>query len=335
MTASSLSRTRLSRSRRAARALPGAALGVLLVAGCGQAATSPAAGSAPTPSATAGAAAAAEPAAATSSAVTPAALAGRVAAALQGVRSGTAAFTAASGGAVLGSATVSGDATAEVAQATATVDGQRYQLRAVDGSLYVSGPALAQLTRGKTWARVDDTTLAGLAAGKARTAGPSASPSALPQPRQLAALVAQAVSVRDLGPATVAGTAGHAYRISLPVAALAQVAAAPGLGIDAAQRAQLRQGIDALAAQGVTVLSADLTLDARDRPLQLAATTPALAGGVPTVRLTATFSGWGAPVRVAAPAAADVRTLTAAELSAAARSAAGRQAVRPTASPTS
>ncbi len=331
MNASTLYRTRTTRSRWAARALPGAALGVLLVAGCGQTATTSDARSASTPSAASGSAGQAQPAAATASPVTPAALAGRVGAALADVRSGTAALTVASGGAVLGSATVSGDASAQTAQATATVDGQRYQFRAVDGALYVSGPELAPLTRGKTWAEIDRATLAGLAARKGTPpASPSASPSALPQPRELAAVVARAVSVRDLGAATVSGTAGHAYRVSLPVAAVAELASTPGLPVSAEQRTQLRRGVDALAAQGVTVLSADVTLDGSDRPLQLATTTPALAGGVPSVRLTATFSGWGAPVRVTAPAAADVTRLDAAALGAA-----GRSAARPSALPTS
>lgn len=66
----------------------------------------------------------------------------------------------------------------------------------------------------------------------------------------------------------------------------------------------------------MTSLSADLTLDGRDRPLQVVATTPALGAEVPSVRLTATFSGWGAAVRVVAPAAADVTRLDAAALSA-------------------
>ena len=306
-----------TRVRRTTRVLPAAALGALLLASCGQGTSS---GTAGAPVANAAPVAVSAPATTaptaavpSAGAVTVATLAARVKTALEDVRSGTATITVAGTGTPAGSVTIAADAAAPAATITARVAGQTYQVRALDGAVYASGPALQALTGGRTWARVDVTTLAQLAGGVAR---PTASPTAVPDPTQIAALVAQAVSVRDLGAAQVGGRAGETYRVSLPVAALAQLTSATGLPLDVQQRAQVRKGVDALAAQGVTVLSADLTLDGQDRPLQLTSATPALAGGVPSTKVTAAFSGWGAPVEVTAPPAAQVTVLDAADLTA-------------------
>ncbi len=317
---------RTSRTSRTARVLPAAAFGVLLLASCGQGTSSGGVAAAPVANAVPAAvsAPATSGAAAPSGAVTVTALATRVGTALADVRSGTATVTVTGKGAPAGSVRISADATAPAALVTAKVAGQAYEVRALNGAIYASGQALQGLTGGKTWARVDVPTLTKLAAG---AAGPTARPTSVPDPTRVGALVAQAVSVRDLGTATVNGTAGHTYRVTLPVAAIAQLASGTGSPLDAQQSTKLRQGVDALAAQGVTVLSADLTLDAKNRPLQLTTATPALAGGIPSMRVTTVFSGWGAALRVTAPPASQVTVLTAQELTALA----GRLA--PTAAP--
>lgn len=300
---------------RTTRVLPAAAFGVLLLASCGQGASSGAAAAAPVANAVPAAvsAPATTGSAGPSGAVTVKALATRVGTALEDVKSGTATVTVTGKGTPAGSVRISADATAPAAVVTAKVAGQAYEVRALNGAIYASGPALQALTGGRTWAQVDVATLTQLAGGAAR---PTASPTALPDPTKVGALVAQALSVRDLGTATVNGAAGHTYRVTLPVAAIAQLASGTGSPLDAQQSTQLRQGVDALAAQGVTVLSADLTLDAKDRPLQLTTATPALAGGISSMRVTTVFSGWGAALKVAAPPASQVTVLTAQELTA-------------------
>lgn len=307
--------TRSSSLGRGTRVLPAAVFGVLLLASCGRAASSGDAAGAPVANAVPAAvsAPATTGAAAPSGAVTVKALATRVGTALADVRSGTATVTVTGKGAPAGSVRISADAAASEVLVTANVAGQAYEVRALDGAVYASGPAVQALTGGKTWSRVDVATLAQLAGGAPKPAG---GPTAVPDPTKVGALVAQAVSVRDLGTATVDGAAGHTYRVTLPVATIAQLASGTRSPLDAEQGTQLRQGVDALAAQGVTVLSADLTLDAKDRPLQLTTATPALAGGIASMRVTTAFSGWGAPVRVTAPPASQVTVLSAKELTA-------------------
>ncbi len=297
-----------SRTRRTARVLPAAAFGALLLASCGHGASAGA--TAGTSAANAAPAAVAVPATAQGArgAVTVEALAARVSTALKGVRSGTATVSVTGKGAPAASVTITADAAATAARVTTDVSGQDYEVRVLGGAVYASGPALQALTGGTTWARVDAATLAQLAGG---LAGPTTGPSAMPDPTKVGGLVAQAVSVRDVGAATVHGITGHTYRLSLPVAAIAQLTCATGLPLDADQRSQLRQGVDALARQGVSNLSTDLTLDGRDRPLQVATATPALAGGIAPARVTATFSSWGAPLELTAPPAAQVTVLDA------------------------
>lgn len=302
-----------ARTRRAARAVPAAAVGVLLLASCGHGASAGAAAGAPV--ANAAAVAVSVPATATGARGdrNVEALATRVSTSLEGVRSGTATVSVAGQGGPAGSVTITADAAAPAARITADVAGQTYEVRALGGAVYASGPALQALTGGRAWARVDVATLAQLVGG---VATPSTGPSAVPDPAKVGGLVARAVSVRDLGAATVHGITGHSYRLSVPVAAIAQLTAGTGLPLDAGQRSQLRQGVDALARQGVPVLSADLTLDGRDRPLQLTTATPALAGGIAPVRVTVAFSSWGAPLKVTAPPAAQVTVLDARALTA-------------------
>ena len=121
--------------------------------------------------------------------------------------------------------------------------------------------------------------------------------------------------MRELGSRTVGSTTGTAYQVSLPVAALSALVSSNTSGVPATRLSQLRAGLDQLSRSGVTTLTAQLVLDSAGRPVQLTTTTPPV-GGSPATRLTASFSGWGAPVSVTAPPAAQVRTLDRAQLAA-------------------
>lgn len=293
------------RTRRLALAAPALALGAVLLTGaCG---TAPASGPA------AGAAATARPVAVSAGPATTvgaSALGARVRAALAGVESGTATVTLTGERSGPSSASFAVDRATGSARVTARSGADSTEIRVVGGTVYADGPAVALLAGGRSWVGVPLSQLSALS-GR-REGAPAGRPSAMPDPAAVVGLVDRVVTVRDLGPT---GAGAHAYRLALPVAALSAVAGDRAVPLPAPVTARVRQGVAQLSAAGVTTLSADLTLDAANRPVSVRTTTPAVDGAPATV-VTVTFAGWGKPIRVTAPPAAQVTTLDPAQLAA-------------------
>ncbi|MBB4688568.1 hypothetical protein [Amycolatopsis jiangsuensis] len=186
---------------------------------------------------------------------------------------------------------------------TMTTDyvGEPLELRLVDRALYAKVPdsARAQVTGGRPWVRVspdgNDPFSQVLGGSLTQLAEQN-------DPARTLAQVREAGTLDSSEDTRLGGTAAEHYHLTVD---LAKLGSALPAGLPADAMAQL-------AGRGTTV-PLDLWLDPRDRPVQLVLDlSPILraTGESGGARITARYAGWGTPVTVDAPSAADVGTLT-------------------------
>ena len=170
---------------------------------------------------------------------------------------------------------------------TMTTSGETLQMVYVDKVMYMGGASMAEMTGGKTWIKIDP-------AGDdmmSKMMGP-----VLTQMESAMGNPAEQLTVYKGAEATVKSVEGgvRTYTVTLTkeqltAAMSAQKEALPGLD---------EEGLKQIPEKGVTY---DLSLDADDLPV-------AMSMDVSGQALTMTYSKWGEPVDVAAPAASDVGT---------------------------
>jgi len=244
-------------------------------------------------------------------------LAGRLGAGLAGIHTGTALITLGPASAPTMRATVSLDTdTSELVAQSRTAAGVDLT-RVTEGEVYLRGPTVAPLVHGRAWARIGlDQVLGIAAAGGQDPAVPG--DTVLPQPGRVVGLLLSVVTPAAARPAGPLAAGGRTYPLSMPVAAVDQLAAALGTASSSPLRTRLRAWVSGLTHGGVTTLAGELTLDARGRPVQLRAPDPATAVAAPNSGgpLVVDFRNWGAPVSVAAPPADRVADITPAQLAA-------------------
>ena len=280
---------------------------VVVTAGCGQSGDG---GAAPVPTPPAVIAGNGS-GALTVGALTAGELAGRIASSLRGVSTVTATISVGPVAAPTLTGTLALDTDASAADIDLeTAHGSHDRVRIRDGQVYLRGPEVAPLARGRAWVRAGLDEVVGLAAAGAspQSAGEAQQP--LPRPDRLAALLLGSLTPGMAHPAAV-GT-GPSYPLTMPLTSVDQLGAALGLSERSPVGDRLAAWTNRLRARGVTSLTGELVLARRGRPLRLVAAPAGQPAGADGVRVT--FTSWGAPVVVAAPADEQVRDVSAADL---------------------
>ncbi len=170
---------------------------------------------------------------------------------------------------------------------TMTTSGETLEMVYVDTVMYMGGASMAEMAGGRSWIKIDP-------AGDdmmSKMMGP-----VLTQMESVMGNPAEQLAAYEGARATVKTVEGGVttYTVTLTkeqltAAMSAQKEALPGLGAEALKR---------IPATGVTY---DLSLDADDLPVAMSMDASGQA-------LTMTYSTWGEPVDIAAPAASDVGT---------------------------